>query len=88
MKILKFGADWCPGCMLMKPRFAKIEQENTWLKTEFFDADKDKSEHEKYQIKKLPSFIFFDKNNVEIERLEGIVPEKKIIELINKYQDK
>jgi len=25
MKVLKFGAVWCPGCLVMRPRWAEIE---------------------------------------------------------------
>ncbi|NCC70988.1 thioredoxin, partial [bacterium] len=37
LKVLKFGAVWCPGCLIMKPRWEEIEKENIWLKTEYYD---------------------------------------------------
>ena len=39
MKVLKFGAVWCLGCLIMKPRWTEIETENTWLETEYYDFD-------------------------------------------------
>ena len=41
MKVLIFGAVWCPGCIIMKPRWKKIEEELTWLQTEYYDYDQD-----------------------------------------------
>ena len=41
MKVLIFGAVWCPGCIIMKPRWKKIEEELTWLQTEYYNYDQD-----------------------------------------------
>ena len=30
MKVLKFGAVWCPGCLVMKPRWKEIETDSTF----------------------------------------------------------
>lgn len=89
MKVLKFGAAWCPGCLVMRPRWEKIEKENSWLKTEYYDFDVDKEAVEKYAIDEiLPTFVFLDKKENEIIRLNGEVEESKITELINQYKDK
>ena len=50
MKILKIGAVWCPGCLVMRPRWAEIEKEMPDLITEYYDFDKDKEIMEKYAI--------------------------------------
>lgn len=88
MKVLKFGAIWCPGCVVMKPMWEKIESEMPELKTEFFDADKNKEVTEKYQVKDLPTFIFLDKKGEEILRLQGILSEDKVREAIKENLDK
>lgn len=89
MKILKIGAVWCPGCLVMKPRFAEIEKENPWLETKYYEFDDSKEVVEKYGIKdSLPVFIFLDKEENEILRLEGEVEKDKLIELINQNKDK
>ena len=62
MKLLKIGAVWCPGCLVMKPRLQEIEKEIPELVTEFYDFDKDIEVMKKYSIDhKLPVFIFLDK---------------------------
>ncbi len=89
MKILKFGAVWCPGCLVMKPRWAEIEKENPWLETEYHDFDDDKEAVEKYQINQsLPTFVFLDKAGNELLRLHGEIDKSKLIEIININKDK
>jgi thiol-disulfide isomerase/thioredoxin len=90
MKVLKFGAVWCSGCLVMRPRWAEIEKENPWLKTEYYDYDQDRSVATRYGIvsKKLPVFIFLDKRNQEFLRLNGEVSQKKLLELLTAYKNR
>lgn len=84
MKVLKFGAVWCSGCLVMRPRWQEIEKENSWLKTKYYDYDQDRAMAARYQIvsKKLPVFIFLDKNDQEFLRLDGEVSKKNLLEVI------
>ncbi len=88
MKILKFGAIWCKECLVMKPMWAEIEEEIPELKTQYYDADDDSEMIKKYDAKKVPIFIFLDKNDKEILRLQGIQDKKELIKLINDNLDK
>jgi len=89
MKVLKFGAVWCPGCLVMKPRWKEIEEENSWLKNEYYDFDENKDMVKKYKIDDiLPIFVFLDKNGKEFLRLRGEVEKKELIEILNKNKDK
>lgn len=89
MKVLKFGATWCAGCLVMKPRWKEIEEENSWLKTEYYDYDTDKEAVEKYAINEiLPTFVFLDKAEKEFLRLQGEVDKDKLIEIINQNKDR
>ena len=89
MKILKFGAIWCNGCLVMRPRWAQIESENPSLQTQYFDFDKDKEMVSKYKIDSgvLPVFIFLDKKNKEILRLSGEVEKDYLLKTINEHQN-
>ncbi len=87
MKILKFGAIWCSGCLVMKPIFAEIEKELEWLETVYYDVDQETELVEKYSITDYPCFIFLDKNEREIHREYGEIEKKKLIEIINKYKN-
>jgi len=90
MKVLKFGAVWCNGCLVMRPLWQEIEKENSWLKTEYFDFDKDKETVNKYGIISgvLPVFVFLDKDGKEILRLSGEVKKDELIRVITENKDK
>lgn len=89
MKILKFGAVWCSGCLVMKPRWKEIETENPSLQTQYFDFDNDKEMVKKYKIdESLPVFIFLDKEENEFLRLNGEVEKDELLEIINKNKDR
>ncbi|MCD4761170.1 thioredoxin family protein [bacterium] len=89
MKVLKFGAVWCSGCLIMKPRWAEIEAENPWLDTEYYDYDENPEKIAEYHIDdKLPVFIFLDKNNQEFLRLKGELSKKEILDVLIKNKNK
>lgn len=90
MKVLKFGAVWCNGCLVMRPRWQEIEKETPWLKTEYFDFDKDKETVNKYGIASgvLPVFVFLNKVGKEILRLSGEVEKDELLRVIAKNKDK
>jgi thiol-disulfide isomerase/thioredoxin len=89
MKVLKFGAVWCPGCLVMKPRWKEIETENPWLQTQYYDFDQDKEAVEKYGIKDiLPAFVFLDSNGNEFLRLDGEIDKDKLVEIVNQNRGK
>ena len=88
MKVLKFGAVWCPGCLVMKPRWEDIEKENPWLQTEYYDFDSSKELIEDYKIQTLPTSIFLDKENKEFLRLEGEIKKEKILDAINENKNR
>ncbi len=89
MKVLKFGAVWCPGCLVMKPRWKEIETEHPWLETEYHDFDQEKDIVEKYQITStLPTFVFLDKEGHEFLRLNGEVEKNELVEIINQNKER
>jgi len=80
MKVLKFGAVWCPGCIVMKPIWAEIEKEIPELKAEYFDYDESKEEIKKYNIgDEIPVFIFFNKEGKEFHRIVGQRSKEELI---------
>lgn len=87
MKVLKFGAVWCSGCLIMKPRWKEIETELPWLETEYHDADEEIELTKKYSITDYPCFIFLNKNGEEIYRDYGEIEKKRLVETIEKFKD-
>lgn len=90
MKVLKFGAVWCSGCLVMRPRWEKIEKENPWLETEYHDYDQDKEIAEKYDIQggRLPTFVFLDKKGKEFLRKSGEFSQEELEKIVAANQDK
>jgi len=87
MKILKFGAVWCPECLVMKPRWDKIAEELDWLDTEYYDIDEREDLVKKYKLEDYPTFIFLDKKGEEFLRLSGEIDRKELMEIIIKNKD-
>ena len=86
MKIIKIGAVWCPGCLVMNKIWKKINKDNS-LEIISLDYDMDSEEVSKYDVGKLlPVIIFLDNEETEIDRLIGEQKEDKIFELIDKYR--
>lgn len=86
MRIVKIGAVWCPGCLVMKKVWNNILRDNE-LDILELDYDMDSNKVSKYNVGKvLPVVIFFDNNGNELERLVGEQKESKLVELIDKYK--
>lgn len=86
MKIIKIGAIWCPGCLVMKKVWNNILKDKD-LDILELDYDMDLEEVSKYNVGNvLPVVIFLDDNNVELERVIGEQKEKTLLEIIKKYE--
>lgn len=89
MKVIKFGAAWCSGCLVMKPLWAEIEAEAPWLQTQYYDYDEAPAEVAKYGIDdKLPCFVFLDEGGKEFLRLQGEISKDALWAVINENKDK
>jgi thiol-disulfide isomerase/thioredoxin len=84
MKIIKIGAVWCPGCLVMSPRWADIENEFPELETEYYDYDNDQDEIDTYAVEedRLPVFIFLDDTGEEINRISGEYSKEELEEIL------
>lgn len=89
MKVIKIGATWCSGCLVMKPRWQEIEKENPWLQTEFYDYDDSPALIDKYNVKEnLPVAIFLNDSSEELKRFSGEVAKDELIAAIEEVRRK
>ena len=88
MKVLKFGAIWCKECLVMRPMWEDIEKEIPELVTEYYDADESPDILDKYEAEKIPVFVFLDKDNNVILKLQGIQSKDELVKLIKENLDK
>jgi len=85
MKILKFGAVWCPGCITMRKVWKELESDFE-LDTEYFDLDVDLEAVNKWEIgNKVPVFIFL-KDGKEVRRFHGEKSYEEVLEIINEVK--
>ena len=84
MKIIKVGAMWCPGCLVVQKDWNNFVKDHTEIETQNLDMDFDEEEVETLNVgKTLPVFIFM-KDGVEVDRLVG---EKKYEDLQSKLEE-
>ena len=87
MQIIKIGALWCSGCLVMKKVWNNINKLYD-LDIIDLDYDMDNEEVKKYNVGNvLPVIIFIDKDGNELERLIGEQKEDKLVSLIVKYKE-
>lgn len=88
MKIIKIGAVWCPGCLVMKKVWKNIMNDYPNLDIIDLDYDMNSNEVSNYNPGKvLPIVIFLDKDNNELERLIGEKSEEDLRRTIDKYEE-
>ena len=89
MKIIKIGASWCSGCVVMKSIWEKINN-TIELDTTYYDFDiYEDMLKEKYHIQdKIPITIFLDNNGNELDRIIGETTYDNLINKIKEYGDK
>ena len=86
MKIIKIGAMWCSGCLIMNKVLKKIEQKRN-IEIVSLDLDMDEEESLSYNPGDvLPVLIFIDKDK-EIKRLIGEHSEEEIINILDGVGD-
>lgn len=83
MKIVKIGAMWCPGCIIMHKVWDKVKDNYPSLEIVSYDLDMDSEEVEKYNVGSTLPVIIFYKDNEEIERLIGEKTYEDIEKIIN-----
>lgn len=85
MKIIKIGAVWCPGCLVMRKVWNNILKDKD-LDIVELDYDMDNEKVSNYNVGRvLPVIIFLDDNGNELDRLIGEQKEEDILRLLNKY---
>lgn len=87
MKVVKIGAIWCSGCLVMNKVWKKVNEKFLFDIIEL-DYDMDEEEVFKYNPGNiLPVFIFFEKDK-ELFRIVGEIKESEFIKKIEDYYKK
>lgn len=86
MKVIKIGAMWCSGCIVMHKVWDKINKEYPNIEVKSLDLDMDEEEVKKYNIGDTLPVIIFYKDDTELERLIGEKKFEDIESVIKKYE--
>jgi thioredoxin 1 len=84
MEIIKFSAKWCGPCKTYKNIFDDVISKYSDITVKEVDIDDNADITKKYGITSIPTTII-TKNNVELDRLKGIINGKELKSTLNKY---
>ena len=82
MKYLKFEADWCGACKMLKPVLRRVEEAGVTV--EVINAEHSAELVTQYNVKNLPTVILVDDTGKEFYRFTGT--KAKTEDYLNTYQ--
>jgi len=83
--MLDIGADRCIPCKMMAPIMKELEEEYRGKAAILFiDVWKHPDEAPKYRIRSIPTQVFYDKDGKEVQRHEGFMDKKAIVEVLER----
>lgn len=82
MKVVKFGAVWCPGCSSLKMTLAGMDIK---LPIEEVDIDSNTEAAATYGIRSIPTMILVDENDNQIRRVTGNLSADKVSAFLGEY---
>ncbi|MDI1248050.1 MAG: thioredoxin family protein [Lacunisphaera sp.] len=79
-RLVDLGADKCIPCKMMAPILGELEKDYAGqLEVVFLDVWKKREEGSRYNIRVIPTQIFFDAGGKELFRHEGFYAKKDIL---------
>lgn len=64
MRVLKFSAEWCSPCKLMKPAWEKLIQEFDDVDFVDIDVDQDPQTASEYKVMAVPTVVIEDQGSI------------------------
>lgn len=86
VKVIKIGAVWCSGCLIMNKTWNNILKKYD-IETVNLDIDIDEEEVKEYNVGDVLPVLVFYKDGVEVSRLEGEKSEAELIKIIEEIGD-
>ncbi len=87
MKIIKIGALWCPGCLVIRKSIDKIKENYSDIEIKELDLDFDEEEVKAYNVGDVLPVLIFYKDGEEYKRLTGESTYEEIESVINEIKD-
>jgi thiol-disulfide isomerase/thioredoxin len=86
MKYLDFWAAWCGPCKMMLPVVERLIESGIPVDKIDIEQPENAAIVEKYGIKALPTFLLIDENGSVLEKLVGVNPESRYVEIFEKHK--
>jgi thioredoxin 1 len=85
MKIIKFGAEWCPACKALEPIIQELIPANPNHEFVSLDVDDESTTEltQQYKIKSLPTTVILNHRDEELFRFVGMKKKSVIQEYID-----
>lgn len=84
-RVIKWSADWCGPCKLMRPVFEKISEKLSSDELSFSEIDVDNDTEDlssKYGIRNIPAILVIDEDDKVLGRFVGAMSEESLEEKI------
>ena len=79
-RLVDLGSTTCIPCLMMKPVMDELRQRyEGQLQVDFIDVFRQRSEAETYQIRSIPTILFFSPEGEELHRHEGFISKEDIL---------
>lgn len=76
--VLKFTADWCPGCKQLAPIVESVAEELEEVAFYNIDVDEDLEFAQQYQVMSIPTLILFKKGE-EVDRVTAPEASEEVV---------
>lgn len=83
--LVDFSAEWCGPCKMLAPILKQVKDEmGDDLKIVKIDVDKNQSLANNFQVKGVPTLIFF-KEGKQLWRQSGVLQKAQLVQLAKSY---
>ncbi len=87
MKILLIEAIWCKDCKLMHTLWRNLKMEFPTIEIKHLDYTENEAYCKTVGVMEIPTAIFYDRDEKELERIVGVAHRDTVLDLINKYKN-
>lgn len=85
LRVLKFEAQWCQPCKVMKPVVEKVAAQNSDVEFVSVDIDDNPDLATKMNIRAVPTLVFL-KDDVVVKEMVGLTSLDNLLKAVNELK--